>query len=137
MGLVSHDQIQRRDDVGRVSKPIQTKLQHQHVPRYTSASEHKIRFICHKLVNFRNYQKFLSLGDSVYGIILTVNYSEPINFISVMGESCTLEEFVNASFNCVGMFGLEKALKIDQPLVSHTVDVLVVGYSPKSHKILG
>ena len=61
---------------------------------------------------------------------------KPDDFVIATGESHSVKEWVQASFECLGM-DWEKYVKIDQKFIRPAEVDLLVGDSSKAQKVLG
>jgi GDPmannose 4,6-dehydratase len=74
--------------------------------------------------------------DYVEAMWLMLQQDKPDDFVIATGESHSVKEWVNASFECLGM-DWEKYVKIDQKFIRPAEVDLLIGDSSKAQKILG
>ncbi len=74
--------------------------------------------------------------DYVEAMWLMLQQDKPDDFVIATGESHSVKEWVQASFECLGM-DWEKYVKIDQKFIRPAEVDLLVGDSSKAQKVLG
>jgi GDPmannose 4,6-dehydratase len=74
--------------------------------------------------------------DYVEAMWLMLQQDKPDDFVIATGESHSVKEWVQASFECLGM-DWEKYVKIDQRFIRPAEVDLLIGDSSKAQKILG
>jgi GDPmannose 4,6-dehydratase len=74
--------------------------------------------------------------DYVEAMWLMLQQDKPDDFVIATGESHSVKEWVQASFECLGM-DWEKYVKIDQKFIRPAEVDLLIGDSSKAQKILG
>ncbi|HEX7560852.1 MAG TPA: GDP-mannose 4,6-dehydratase [Candidatus Humimicrobiaceae bacterium] len=74
--------------------------------------------------------------DYVEAMWLMLQQDKPDDFVIATGESHSVKEWVQASFECLGM-DWEKYVKIDQKFIRPAEVDLLIGDSSKAQKVLG